>query len=77
MIPWDTIKRAGQQGLLTADQTDALCELGQLAVRLLVHDNGCDVCDAANIFTALQHRDDCAVAVLGAVDDGWKERWEL
>jgi len=64
-IDWGVIRRKGEEGLLTADVTDALCELAEYADKyaFIDVDEG-DFCWDRSAID--RHADDCPLVVLEA-----------
>lgn len=83
-IDWDALRRRGEAGLLTADETDALVRLAMQRVDSLVEsalgyatEFDFDFCPWC--WTAGEHGPDCPIEVLESANNNcdWRERWEL
>lgn len=63
MIDWEHIKERGAQGLLTADETDALVEIASS----VTVDDWCDYCGAMGDNDSrmpIPHKWDCPIVIL-------------
>jgi len=67
VINWTAIQRKGEEGLLTAIETDALIELAKAGVSYTTRPDDCLVCGATSYLTELQHAEDCPVPILEAI----------
>lgn len=63
MIDWDVIRRKGEEGLLTAAETDALCALAPIGVA--ASDWYCQCCEATPGI-GQPHEPTCPIAILEA-----------
>jgi len=68
-IDWDEIRRRGEEGMLTGDETDALVTMAREGARLYILVDRCLRCGSLARLTELQHEDDRPIAASEAASE--------